>query len=236
MRPPPPCCPANHGTPSKPSPLNVIWVSWRFAAPLVNSGWGRLEVSALLAARSLWPCKKVLCSGGLLHFDLYRSETVPIKRNLRSEPCRQVSRKQIPGHLRSSSVAISSRTSFLGAAGFLLLLVLGTHATGHQKSFVAAQIPKNILGYRFVILFKFNQVARKHPPIPLPYSLNKAELKKKKCLEVRLIPDSSNSLPLCWLLFAPSGPFCLFCYPALSRQTDFSHCIVTELPFSPDSC
>lgn len=105
-------------------------------------------MSCLTCGQILWPCKKVLCEWWSFTFDLYRSETVPIKRNLRSEPCRQeVSRKQIPGHLRSSSVAISSRTSFLGAAGsYLLLLVLGTHATGHQKSFVAAQIPKNILG------------------------------------------------------------------------------------------
>ena len=74
---------------------------------------------------------------------------------------------------------------------------------------------------------------RKHPPIPLPYSLNKAGLKKKMS-GVRLIPDSSNSLSLCWLLFAPLGPFCLFRYPALSRQ-DWLPTALFELPCPPDS-
>ena len=110
-----------------------------------GGGW---RCPCLTCGQILWPCKTVLCEWWSFTFDLYRSATVPIKRSLRSEPSRQeVSRKQIPGHLSSFSVAFSSRTSFLGAAGsYLLLLVLGTHATGHQKSFVAAQIPKNILG------------------------------------------------------------------------------------------
>ena len=53
---------------------------------------------------------------------------------------------------------------------------------------------------------------------------------------VRLIPDNSNPLSLCWLLFASSGPFCLFPYPALSRQDWLLPTALFELPCAPDSC
>lgn len=71
---------------------------------------------------------------------------------------------------------------------------------------------------------------QKTPTCPLLDSLDKAR-KKNKRSGVRLIPDNSNPLSLCWLLsFSPAGPFSAIPYPALSRQ---SWLLPTALPKLP---
>lgn len=122
-------------------------------------------------------------------------------------------------------MAISSRTFFLGAAGsYLLLLVLGTRHWTSEK-FCGCSNTKEYPWIKFVILFKVNPSIQKTPTHPTPILFEQGRFKKKKMSGVRLIPDSSNPLSLCWLLFARSIlSLSLSC--SIQTRLTSPHCII----------